>query len=258
MTVKRAFCILLIAGILLGLSSCGSDVPNTVFSVADLEGKTIGAVKGTAAFVRAGDTGYNDVTVIGFDNISAAVSALKTGKVDCLLVDAEDAPKAARSIGVTELSESLPDEEYKFAVAKENVDLTKAVNSALAVLKENGTLEDIIEGHTNDSDYNYGKKKTEYASFITMEVEAVGAPYCAVSISGELSGVEIDVAHAVCDILGVGLKVSKAEYNKLIIDAQKGRASFSAGRLNENDIGSEVVDFTDSYYVSSQKILVRK
>ena len=256
MSMKRVLCLILILAAAVMLSSCGDEIPNTVFSPGDLAGKRIGAVAGSEAPIRAHDIGFDGASVIEYTALDVAVVALKAGEVDCLFVDSEEADAAARGFGVAKLDESVPDAGYRFAVAKENVDLTEDINAALSQLRENGVLDSIIAGYTGESDYRYEISDREYSANIVMAVEVVGAPYCYYD-GDTLRGLEVDVAHAVCDILGVGIEFKTVEHDELIIEAQKGRAMFSAGRLTEEEEGAQLVDFTDEYFVTSQKIIVR-
>lgn len=257
MRMKNFFCLVLVCLAAVFMSSCGDKVPNTVFSPDDLAGKRIGTVAGTEANVRAGDLDYEGVSVMAYTDRSLAMAALKAGEADCLLIDSDEADKAARGFNFAQLEESIPDEGYSFAVAKENRDLTKEINSALVSLKENKVLDNIISGYVGESDYRYEPSSKERSAKIMMAVEVVGAPYCYYD-GNVLRGIEVDVARAVCDILGVSIEFKTVSHDELIVEAQKGRAMFSAGRLNAEDENAELVDFTDEYFVSSQKIIVRK
>lgn len=257
MGIRKIFCLILLCFTAVFMSSCGDKVPNAVFSPDDLAGKQIGVIEGSAAAVRAADLEYSGITVKAYTDIKTAKAALKSGEVDCLLVDSPDADAAARGLGVVQLDESVPDETYRFAVAKENVDLTQDINDALAQLRENGVLDNIIAGYTGGSDYRYESSAGEHTASIVMAVETAGAPYCYYD-GDELRGMDIDIARAVGDILGVDVEFKTVPHDELIVEAQKGRAMFAAGRLAENDDGAELVDFTDGYFASSQKIIVRK
>lgn len=70
------------------LAGCG--VPaNTVHSVDDLEGKTIGVQLGTTGDIYAEDV--KDAKVEKYNKGADAVQALKQGKIDAVIIDAEPA-----------------------------------------------------------------------------------------------------------------------------------------------------------------------
>ena len=91
---KKILMVLFMALGLLGLTSCGSDIPpNRVNSIEDIEGKTIGVQLGTTGDIYASDyEGDNAGTKIERYNKGAdAVSSLVQGKIDCVIIDEQPA-----------------------------------------------------------------------------------------------------------------------------------------------------------------------
>ena len=107
----------------------------------DLQGRKIG--------VQSGTTGDTFVTEnIGnpqrFDDASTAVAALKSGKLDAVVLDYEPARvHVARNAGLKLLDEPLTSEEYAFAVAKGNRELLEMINKTLQEMIADGTIENI-------------------------------------------------------------------------------------------------------------------
>lgn len=116
----------------------------------DLEGKLIGVQQGTTGHIYCADTpedgGYGEENVMAYPNGASAVEALKTGKVDCVVIDNEPAKAfVAANEGLKILDTEFVTEDYAIAIAKDNEELLEQVNASLAKLKENGTLQDIID-----------------------------------------------------------------------------------------------------------------
>lgn len=111
-------------------------------TVADVEGKKIGVQLGTTGDMYAGDVSddverYNK----GFE----AVQSLLTGKIDCVIIDQEPAKVfVSENEGLVILEEHFTDEDYAIALPKEDEELEKAFNEALAKLKESGKLDEIV------------------------------------------------------------------------------------------------------------------
>lgn len=107
----------------------------------NLQGRKIG--------VQSGTTGDTFVTEnIGnpqrFDDASTAVAALKSGKLDAVVLDYEPARvHVARNAGLKLLDEPLTSEEYAFAVAKGNRELLEMINKTLQEMIADGTIENI-------------------------------------------------------------------------------------------------------------------
>ena len=74
------------------------------------------------------------------------MEALKTGKVDCVVIDNEPAKAfVEQNEGLKILDTEFVVEDYAIAIAKDNEELLEKVNASLAKLKEDGTLQQIID-----------------------------------------------------------------------------------------------------------------
>lgn len=111
----------------------------------DLDGVMIGVQESTTGHIYAeGDYGTDHVTP--YTTGANAVEALKTGKVDCVIIDNEPAKAfVAANEGLKILDTEYVVEEYAIAIAKDNEALLEQVNNSLAKLKEDGTLQQIID-----------------------------------------------------------------------------------------------------------------
>ena len=121
-----------------------------IASPDDLDGKMIGVQQGTTGHIYCADTpengGYGEENVIAYPNGASAVEALKNGKVDCVVIDNEPAKAfVAANENLKILETEFVTEEYAIAIAKENTELLEKVNASLTKLKEDGTLQEIID-----------------------------------------------------------------------------------------------------------------
>ena len=75
-----------------------------------------------------------------------AVEALKTGKVDCVIIDNEPAKNfVATNEGLKILDTEYTQEDYAIAIALDNTELLEKINGALKELIDDGTVAAIIE-----------------------------------------------------------------------------------------------------------------
>lgn len=89
--------------------------------------------------------GFGEENVIRYKTGADAVQALKSGKVDAVIIDNEPAKSfVAANEGLKILDTEYAVEDYAICIAKENTALLDAVNEALAELKADGTLQQII------------------------------------------------------------------------------------------------------------------
>ncbi len=110
----------------------------------DLEGKKIGVQEGTTGHIYCSDD-YGEDNVIAYTTGANAIEALKTGKVDCVVIDNEPAKEfVAANTGLKILDTEYVTEDYAIAVGKDNDELLDKVDKALNELKEDGTVQQIV------------------------------------------------------------------------------------------------------------------
>ena len=115
-----------------------------IATIDDLTGKKIGVQSGTTGDIYcAGD--YGEDAVARYDNGALAVAALANGQVDCVVIDNEPAKAFVEANeGLKILDTEYITENYAAAFAKENTELLEKFNGALAELKAEGKLDEIV------------------------------------------------------------------------------------------------------------------
>lgn len=126
---------------------------SAIKSLDDLKGDgsmKYGVQQDTTGDIYASETpennGYGEENVIRYKTGADAVQALVSGKVDAVIIDNEPAKSfVENNKGLKILDGSWVDEDYAAAIAKDNTALLNAVNKAIAELKVDGTLQQIID-----------------------------------------------------------------------------------------------------------------
>lgn len=91
-----------------------------------------------------------DVTIESYDLASQAVEALLAGEVDAVVLDQAPARTLAdMNSGVTILPDPLVEEEFSAAVAEGNNRLREGIETVLAEMRADGTLNEIVERYIN-------------------------------------------------------------------------------------------------------------
>ena len=262
---KKILMVVFMALGMLGLTSCGSDVPdNRVFSIDDLEGKTIGVQLGTTGDIYASDyEGDQAGTKIERYNKGAdAVSSLIQGKIDCVIIDEQPAKAYLReNAELMILQEEFTLEDYAAVIAKGNEDLLNQVNQALQELKQDGTLEQIIghyipdatTGETND--FTYTQKVTE-GEKLRMATNAQFPPYEFYE-NGKIVGIDVDIAKAIADKLGRVLVIDDIEFDAIINAVSSGKAEIGLAGFTVTDERKKQINFSEPYTTSKQVVIVR-
>lgn len=95
--------------------------------------------------------------VLRYKTGAEAVEALKTNKVDIVIIDNEPAKSfvaANDNIHILEGDNEYAVEDYAICVAKGNTELLEKINKALAELKADGTIDKIVNKYINDGSEN--------------------------------------------------------------------------------------------------------
>ncbi len=252
------------------LVGCGKEeasqtAENAITCVDDIEGKNIGVQIGTTGDIYASDYEGDEAgtVVTRFNKGADAIQALKQGKIDCVIIDEQ--PALAFTEKNTELAildEEFALEDYAICISKENTELKEDINAALEELKEDGTLQDIIDNYIGDDT----KGKTPYESpadvtrengTLTMATNVAFPPYEYYE-DGEAVGIDIDMAQAIADKLGMELQVTDMEFDSIIIAVQSGKADIGIAGMTVTEDRLKNIDFTDSYTTAKQVIIVKQ
>ncbi len=115
-----------------------------IAGIDDLSGKIIGVQSGTTGDLYATDD-FGDENVERYNKGMEAVQALSQGKVDAVIIDNEPAKVFVQeTAGLKILESAYAEEEYAIAINLDNTEFLNDVNAALAELKADGTIDNIV------------------------------------------------------------------------------------------------------------------
>ncbi len=249
------------------LSGCGGTTDSadtkTIASIDDLAGAKIGVQLGTTGDIFASDYEKKGSTIERFNKGADAVLALTSGKVDCVIIDNEPAKAFVEANeGLKILDEPFAVEEYAICISKDNDDLTEKFNTAIAELKEDGTLDSIIKNYIGDD--TKGKTPyetpagTEYPNGeLHMATNAFFEPY--EYYDGDtVVGIDAMAAKAICDKLGYELVIDDMDFDSIITAVQSGKADFGMAGMTVTEERLKAINFTDTYTTATQVIIVKE
>lgn len=253
---------LVLAAATLSLCACGSSsIPaNKVNSIDDLEGKKIGVQLGTTGDIYASD--IKDVKMERYNKGADAVQALKQGKIDCVIIDEQPAKVfVEKNSDLKILEEPFEDEEYAICIAKGNDELKNKINDALKELKEDGTLDEIVSNYIGSEEgkhpYTSPENTDRSNGKLRMATNAEFPPYEYVE-NNKVVGLDVDMAQAIADKLGMELVVDNIEFDAIITAVSTGKADIGAAGMTVTEDRLKNIDFTDTYTKAKQVIIVRK
>ena len=128
-----------------GIQSIIVKEDSDIASPDDLADKMIGTQRGTTGYIYCSDD-FGDEHVTPYDNGLTAVQALVNGQVDAVVIDNAPAKEfVAANPGLKILDTAYAEEDYAIGVAKGNTAMLDAINGALEELKNDGTLQAIVD-----------------------------------------------------------------------------------------------------------------
>ena len=246
--------LLILITIVLVLVGCNR-IPNEITSPEHVDGRVIGALDGTPSLRLADELG----TAVAFDSETEMMMELRTGRIDCVIMERTTAQElVSNTSGVRILIEPLMDYELRFAIPMENRGLLDAVNLALEELGRNGTLRGLTNRYFARGSFNYqSPEETEpRLSYLTIALPSDSPPFSYRGEDGRLIGMDVDVAIAVSDILGVDLIPVETDAWELVTAVWHGRADLAVGWHPGE--GEGLVSTSEPYARAVQVVIVRR
>ena len=251
-------------------SAAGSEASTqAIQALEDLNGKTVGVQLGTTGDLLMSEEvgeGEDKLGIAGveqYNKAADAVQALLTNKIDAVCIDDQVAKNfvAANPDELTMLDTAFAEESYAIAVSKDNADLTEQLNGAIAELKEDGTLDAILDKYiakVEGAEGYVSPEGTEYPNgTLVMATNATFDPYEYIE-NGEIVGIDAEFAKALCDKLGYDLHIEDMEFDSIIAAVNSGKADFGMAGMTVTPERQEQIDFTDTYCTAAQSIIVLK
>ncbi len=264
---KRYFAFFLVVMIctvfVTALTGCGEQRSGkTVKGIEDLPGAVIGVQLGTTGDLYASDYEKEGSVIERFTKAADAVQALKSGKIDCIVIDKSPAEAfVGKNPELSILKEDFATEEYAICISKEKSELKNKINIAISELKENGTLQSIISNYIGDDT----KGKSPYVSpegidrsngVLKMATNATFEPYEYIE-NNEYCGIDIDLGRAICDKLGMELQIDDIEFDSIIGAVQSGKSDIGLSGMTVTEERLKTIDFTDPYTTATQVVIVK-
>lgn len=264
--MKKKICVLIFMVLcIFALAGCGKSSAGTkkVTSVDELSGAKIGVQLGTTADIYASDYEGDEAgtTVERYNKMADAVQALKQDKIDCVIIDEQPAIAVTKdSDDLKILDEEFTSEDYAICIAKGNDQLREKINGALAELKEDGTIEQILSNYIGEDagkhPYETPQGTTYDNGTLVAATNATFPPYEYYD-NEKVTGIDIDIITAIGDRLGMKVEISDMEFDAIINSVNSGKADVGVAGMTVTEDRQKSIDFTDSYTTSKQVIIVK-
>ena len=199
--------------------------------------------------------GYSKVT---YNSSSDVVLAVENRKVDCGIVDEFELNsfiRAERNIKQTECCEYSID--YCAYFKSDNNNLQKSFNKAIKELKANGKLNKITDSHLDGKNFSGYARDNDKGS-LTMLCDPNFKNRVFTDDEGNVIGLDVDIARAICDYLGYDLEIETADFDELFTKLDSGEGDFIISACEVNDEREEYYLASDTYFTLNFYLIERK
>lgn len=253
---------------------------NKITSYDQLKGKTVGVKNGTAAqrFLQKNKDQYG-YTIKTFDTSDLMNNSLSTGAVDAIMDDQpviEYAIKQGQDLSINMEGEAVGS--FAFGVKKDgsHENLIKQFNTALAQMKKDGTLDQIIEKWTGSSQSSSsttttastsavpetstkaGQKATPKKKKYKISSDSSFAPFVFQNDQIKYTGIDMELIKAIAKDQGFTLEISNPGFDAAVSDVQNGNADGMIAGMTVTDARKATFDFSDPYYTTNSILAVQE
>lgn len=152
----------------------------------------------------------------------------------------------------------LTQEEYAFGVDKDQPELLKQVNDFIKEIKDNGKFDEICNKYFSDGT-PAPVKSAELDDSKDQLIVATNASFEPFEYKdGEnYLGVDMEIASLLAEKLGKELVVQNMDFDAVCLSVGQHKCDLAMAGLTIKEERKEYVDFSDSYYQASQRIVVK-
>ena len=244
---------------------------NTISKYEQLKGKKVGVKTGTAAqrFLEKNKDKYG-YTLKTFDTGDLMYNSLSAGDVDAVMDDQpviEYAINQGQNLKISMKGEA--DGSFAFGVKKgsKHEHLVTEFNEALAQMKEDGSLEEIINKWTaskGSSDSAVpetftpaGQKATPTKDKYIIASDSSFAPFVFQDDSNQYTGIDMELIKAIAKDQGFTVEVTNPGFDAAINSVQTGQADGIIAGMSVTDARKKTFDYSDPYYTANSILAVK-
>lgn len=247
--------------VLLSLKSVTEDTRVPQYTeLAQLSGKLIADTSGSV-FSKYIDEVIPNVTYSVFNGPLEQIEALKDGKVEAVPMDEPNTKiELAKETDLTILPQRIAAAKYGIVLQKGSP-LTSKVNSALATLKADGTLDEMKKRWMGSDDSVKVMPDIESSGAngtLLVAYDKAYEPMEYVDADGREKGYELEMMLRVGKILGMKVEFVTMDTSGLIPMIRSGKADAAVGSFSITEERKEIVDMSDPEYEGGVYFIVRK
>lgn len=244
---------------------------NTISKYEQLKGKKVGVKTGTAAqrFLEKNKDKYG-YTLKTFDTGDLMYNSLSAGDVDAVMDDQpviEYAINQGQNLKISMKGEAVGSFAFGVKKGSKHEHLVTEFNEALAQMKEDGSLEEIINKWTAskgssdsavpETSTPAGQKATPTKDKYIIASDSSFAPFVFQDDSNQYTGIDMELIKAIAKDQGFTVEVTNPGFDAAINSVQTGQADGIIAGMSVTDARKKTFDYSDPYYTANSILAVK-
>ena len=244
---------------------------NTISKYEQLKGKKVGVKTGTAAqrFLEKNKDKYG-YTLKTFDTGDLMYNSLSAGDVDAVMDDQpviEYAINQGQNLKISMKGEAVGSFAFGVKKGSKHEHLVTEFNEALAQMKEDGSLEEIINKWTAskgssdsavpETSTPAGQKATPTKDKYIIASDSSFAPFVFQDDSNQYTGIDMELIKAIAKDQGFTVEITNPGFDAAINSVQTGQADAIIAGMSVTDARKKTFDYSDPYYTANSILAVK-
>ncbi|RSJ31355.1 ABC transporter substrate-binding protein/permease [Streptococcus gordonii] len=244
---------------------------NTISKYEQLKVKKVGVKTGTAAqrFLEKNKDKYG-YTLKTFDTGDLMYNSLSAGDVDAVMDDQpviEYAINQGQNLKISMKGEAVGSFAFGVKKGSKHEHLVTEFNEALAQMKEDGSLEEIINKWTTSKGSSdsavpetftpAGQKATPTKDKYIIASDSSFAPFVFQDDSNQYTGIDMELIKAIAKDQGFTVEVTNPGFDAAINSVQTGQADGIIAGMSVTDARKKTFDYSDPYYTANSILAVK-
>lgn len=244
---------------------------NTISKYEQLKGKKVGVKTGTAAqrFLEKNKDKYG-YTLKTFDTGDLMYNSLSAGDVDAVMDDQpviEYAINQGQNLKISMKGEAVGSFAFGVKKGSKHEHLVTEFNEALAQMKKDGSLEEIINKWTAskgssdsavpETSTPAGQKASPTKNKYIIASDSSFAPFVFQDDSNQYTGIDMELIKAIAKDQGFTVEVTNPGFDAAINSVQTGQADGIIAGMSVTDARKKTFDYSDPYYTANSILAVK-
>ena len=263
--IRKSILSILLCLLLLTLCGCGSEAPDTVVSIDQLDapGYTVGAAPGKNSYTDV-EEAFTEAEIMAFSGLTNGILAVRNGVIHGY-ADSENVIEVAMASGSLEGLTMLDgyigkETDIVAGISRKSAfpDLKNRIDAFLAEIKADGTMEDVYRRWIKEGLYELPEihRPENPTGRLVVGTTGLTTPF-SFYMGDTLTGMDIELIYRLADYLNAELVIKTYDFYGIITALETGMCDCVFSNLNASPEREEAMLFSAPIYTTRTRILVR-